>query len=396
MNIVHIEDFFHPDAGYQINILPKYMAKQGHKVTIVTSEMQKVPNNLTAFFGKEDVEERDLEYYKMADVNIIRVKIKGFISGRAVFSREMFKVIDKLKPDILYIHGNDTLTAMRYLIRLKKIKCPIVLDSHMLEMASINKFNKIFRSIYRKVFTPIIIKNKIPVIRTQNDPYVEKCLGIPLKQCPWISVGSDMLLFHPDKVVRTEFRRINNINEEDFVIVYTGKLDEAKGGMLLAKAFQKKYEVDRNIVLLVVGNTNGEYGKKIDEVFAKSENRIIRFPTQKYINLAKFYQSSDLSVFPRQCSLSFYDAQACGLPVVSENNNINIDRLQFNNGYNFKAEDVDDLRDKIMKCINIGYGQYKEIKHNAYEFVKSNYNYEEISNEYTKILLDEVQRFERE
>lgn len=38
MKIVHVEDFFHPDAGYQINILPKYMAKMGHEVVVITSE----------------------------------------------------------------------------------------------------------------------------------------------------------------------------------------------------------------------------------------------------------------------------------------------------------------------------------------------------------------------
>lgn len=52
MRIVHIEDFFHPNAGYQINILPKYMVKQGHSVTIVTSEMEKIPEGLTVFLEK--------------------------------------------------------------------------------------------------------------------------------------------------------------------------------------------------------------------------------------------------------------------------------------------------------------------------------------------------------
>ncbi|WP_346880197.1 glycosyltransferase family 4 protein [Clostridium sp. UBA3061] len=396
MNIVHIEDFFHPDAGYQINILPKYMAKQGNKVTIVTSKMDKVPNDLTAFFGKDDIERRDAEYYRMTGVTIIRLKINGFISGRAVFTKDIFKVIENLKPDILYVHGNDTLTAMRYLLRLKKIDYPLVMDSHMLEMASVNRFNKVFRVIYKKFFAPKLIKNSIPVIRTTDDRYVEKFLGIPLQQCPSISFGSDILLFHPDKTVKSNFRKENDIHENDFVIVYTGKIDEFKGGMLLAEAFQKKFETKRSVVLIVVGNANGEYGKEVEQVLEKSKNRVIRFPTQKYNDLPKFYQVSDLSIFPRQCSLSFYDAQACGLPVLSEDNSINIDRVKYGNGTNFKAGSIEDFRTKIVEFVEMEKIEYEQMSINALNFVKSKYNYENIALQYTNILLGEVEKIDRE
>lgn len=386
MKIVHVEDFFHPDAGYQINILPKYMAKDGHDVTIVTSEIDKAPESLKSFFGKDKISERDNMYTKITGVKIIRLKIKGFVSGRAIFENKIFNVVKTLKPDVLYIHGNDTLTAMQFLMRAKKMEFPIVMDSHMLEMASINKFNKFFRNFYKKFFTPIILKNNIPVIRTQNDSYVEKHLGIPLNQAPWISVGSDTLLFNENQIIRNKFRAKYNINEDDFVVVYTGKLDVAKGADLLAEAFLEKFNSRRNIILLVVGNVAGEYGDYILEKFKQSDNRILHFPTQKYIDLPAFYQSSDLSVFPKQCSLSFYDAQACGLPVISENNNINIDRLKFSNGFNFEANDTEDFRQKIIHCVNMDQLEYQDMRKNSLKFIKENYDYEAISKKYMEVI----------
>jgi len=191
MNIVQIEDYFHPDAGYQINILSKYMVKLGHKVTIITSEMNKIPEPLVSFFGCQNIIDCDKEYTKLTKVEIYRLPLIGFVSGRAIFTNEIYKVIKKLDPDVLYIHGNDTLTAMRILMKIKKLSYPIIMDSHMLEMASVNKFNKMFKIFYKTFFAPKIIKNMIPIIRTQDDSYVEKYLGIPLIQCPWISVGSD-------------------------------------------------------------------------------------------------------------------------------------------------------------------------------------------------------------
>ncbi|WP_409272368.1 glycosyltransferase [Neobacillus sp. SCS-31] len=397
MKIVHIEDYFHPNAGYQLNILSKFMSKQGHDVTIITAEMEKMPNFLTQFFGKENIEEYDQKFTKQTGVKIIRLPIKAFISGRAIFGKSIFERVESLSPDILYIHGNDTYIGMLYLLKLKTLKYPIIMDNHMVEMSSVNPFRKIYRVFYKSVIAPIVKKHEIKVIRTVNDDYVEKCLGIPLTQCPFVSFGSDTLLFYPNNSVREDFRKEYSISEEDFVVVYTGKLDETKGGKFLAEAFKKKFinKKNKNIVLIIVGNSNGteQYINEMEEIFQSSENKILRFPTQKYNELPKFYQSADLSVFPKECSLSFYDAQACALPVLSEDNAINIERLKFNNGYNFKANDVNDFREKILMCIEMDKGEYEKLRENAYNYVKQNYNYEDISNQITDILIEEYNRF---
>lgn len=387
MKIVNVEDFFHPDAGYQINILSKYLVALGHEVTIITSEMEKVPTTLTSFFGRENIEGRDQAYSNQYGVKILRLPIKGFISGRAIFTKELFFTIQAEKPDVVFVHGNDTLTGMRYLLKYKRLGYPLVMDSHMLEMASTNKFNKLFRRFYKHFFTPLITKNEIPVIRTQDDLYVEKCLGIPLSQCPWISVGSDTMLFYADEEARKRFRKDNNIPEDTFVIIYAGKLDESKGGLLLAEAIQKKVEAKRDIVFLIVGKTGtDDYGSKVEAVFSQSENRVLRFPTQLYTDLPKFYQASDCAVFPRQCSLSFYDVQACGLPVIFEDNNINVDRAAHENAVTFKSGDLQDFRNKIVEMCNLPAEIFSEMKKKSIAFVKGSYDYEDIAKQYCRVI----------
>lgn len=393
MNIVQIEDFFHPNAGYQINIVSKYLVKFGHRVTIITADMKNVPEELTKFFGRENIEKYDKDYENLTGVKIIRVPVKKFISGRAVFSKKLYKLVDNLTPDILYVHGNDTLPGIHYISKLGRLDYALVSDSHMLEMASTNRFNKVFRMFYKKIITPKIIKYNMTVIRTQDDPYVEKCLGIPLKQAPWISYGSDTLLFHPDDMIRKKFRNDNNISDKAFVILYAGKLDEAKGGKLLAKTLQKKFNTSKEVVIIVVGNMVGEYGKTVEKIFKESENRILRFGTQSYLDLAKFYQSVDLVLFPRQCSLSFYDVQACGLPVIFEDNNINIDRCKHNNGWTFKSGDIDDFRNKIEYVLNFPEDKYNTVKKSAYKYIIDNYDYEIKAREYDRIIVKEYQKF---
>ncbi len=397
MKIVHIEDFFHPNAGYQINILPKYMAKYGHEVYILTSELDKIPENLTIFFGRNNIQDYDKDYTEKTGVKILRLPVKCYVSGRVIFHKDLYSKVKEIEPDILYVHGNDTWTGIKYLLNLKKIECPLIMDSHMLEMASVNRFSKVFRFLYKKMITPIIRKNNIKIIRTQDDNYVKKCLGIPLCQAPWISVGSDTLLFNKNDIIRKDFRKKNIIDENDFVIIYTGKLDEAKGGKLLAETFLDKFESKYygEVVLIIVGNSVGEYGKEVDKCLEKSCNKILRFPTQKYVDLPKFYQSADLCIFPKQCSLSFYDAQACGLPVVAENNNINIDRLAFNNGLAFQSNSVEDFREKILTFINMEKEELCVVKDNSIRFVEENYNYKEIAKQYLDILINEEKNFKK-
>ena len=55
MRFVHVEDFFHPDAGYQLNLLARLQVKEGHEVFIIASEMSKVPDYLKSFaLGRGD------------------------------------------------------------------------------------------------------------------------------------------------------------------------------------------------------------------------------------------------------------------------------------------------------------------------------------------------------
>lgn len=388
MHILQVEEFFHPDAGYQLNVLCKYLVKMGHQVTILTGEMEKFPDYLTAFFGRDHMEERDRAYEAAYGVRIIRLPLKAFVSGRAIFDKgRLLAQIRALAPELVYAHGNDTETAMWLLWNRRKLGCPIITDSHMLEMASQNRFNKIFRGFYRRVFTPILVRENITVIRTQDDPYVEKCLGIPLSQAPWISYGSDTMLFHPDTAARASFRREHGIPEDAFLTVYAGKLDESKGGQLLAEVASKPLHTQREVVWLIVGNTAGEYGAAVEAALKKSPYRVLRFSTQKYSVLASFFQAADLAVFPRQCSLSFYDVQACGLPVLSEDNNINVDRCSHHNGWNFRSEDSADFAAKLDAILALPQEDYAEVSSNALHFIQSGYDYAEKAREYETILL---------
>lgn len=398
MRIVHFDQMFHPEFGYQINILPKFQVMQGHEVYIVTGKADVPHPNFVDFADNEDMDNKDRLFEEQTGVRIVRIDIKRFISGRAIYKRGYRKIVDDLKPDVLFCHFNDTVVGIHYTLISNRLDYPVVFDSHMLEMASRNRFSKLFHRWYRTFIAPLIVRRGLIVVRTQDDPYVEKCLGIPLEQAPFISFGTDTSLFYPDERVRAEFRRSLGISENDFVIVYTGKLDESKGGLFLAEGVKERLnsQFHRNVVVLVVGNSpDSEYGNLVEDTFRRSENRVIRFPTQKYTELPRFYQVADLAVFPKQCSLSFYDAQACGLPVILEDNSVNIKRSNHGNGFVFESANIEDFRRVLFEAVNLEESRLQEMRKNAISYIKDNYDYWNIALQYNEVVEKAVKEFEK-
>lgn len=393
MKIVYVDETFHPAYGYQSNPLAKFQQAQGNEVCIVTVDKNHIHPVYRAFGDNGDsVEEDDEIYQNSTGVKIIRVKTYGYFMHRALISSDVFKTVREQHPDIVFVHCAETLTAMRFMSHRKE--WPMMFDSHMLSMASQSKFVGMFEAFYRAVYRKKIEKNNYYVIRTQDDDYVNKHLGIKTDLTPFISFGTDTIMFSPSDKVRNDFRKVHDIGANDFVVVYTGKLTEAKGGKLLAETFRNRFDVP--IVLVCVGTPpDNDYGKEVQQIFSESDNRIILFPTQKYSNLAQFYQMADLSVFPKQCSLSFYDAQSCGLPVISEDNNVNRERCSHNNGENFKSGNVDDFRAKITKFALMSKEEIESYKKNSRRFIESGYDYSAIAKKYTEYLVKSINNQKR-
>lgn len=393
MKFLHVEDFFHPDAGYQLNLLGRLQVQQGHEVVIITSELDKSPDFLKSFFGNSDIQKKDLQYFKSTGVKILRCPSYFWIGSRAFLKLKLFDLIKNVNPDVLFIHGESTLTSIRLLLKYKDLNIPCVIDSHMLEMASLNKFKHIFRFFYRIFITPIIIKNKIPVIRVVDSDFVEKHFKIPIKNTQLLSFGTDSEFFKPNQFQKDFFRKEMGFSKNDFIVLYAGKLNKDKGGLFLSKALKIKFNL-KNIKFIIVGNiTKDSYGKEIEETFLRSENNIYRYPTQPYSELVKFYQLADIAVYPKQCSMSYFEAQSCGLPVILENNEINLNRALNQKGKLFKPDSIKEFRDAITEFCNMSESEMKIFKKNARENILTNFDYIPIAKSFSDVMIKAYNEF---
>lgn len=399
LHVAHVEDHFLPTSGYQVNFLAKWNVLHGHRVTIVTSRSLR-PWESRGFVPEEFV--RDVRLYDEAfehntGVKVMRLPTAGCFSSREIFYPSVFSTLERLKPDVVLVHGNDTLTGIRFIMRAAKLGYPIVSDNHMAEVASVNRLRNHFRRFYRTVVTPKIIEQDITVIVLAEDiqDYCMKHFAIPQRLLPVVSWGVDTELFKPDEKVREAFRTRYGISAEDFVCVYTGKISSDKKVQLLARAFRERFDGQRRAVLLVVGSGSGPYYEETMRIFGESSNKVLTFPTQRVVDLPRFYQAADLAIWPGGCSLSFFDAQGSRLPVLAED--IEANRVRIGpgqqNGFLYRVDDSKDLRRHIAQCITMDPEKLHQMGHCGMGIVRSRFSYDSIATRIENIMQEVRERW---
>ncbi|OTN93243.1 glycosyltransferase, partial [Enterococcus faecium] len=146
MKVVHVEDRFEPEAGYQINELIKEQVSLNYDITVITS-------NIPIFSDIQDLKEKDKAFEKKYSVHIIRLNPLFVFSQRFYFKR-LFRRIDSLKPDIVFLHG--IVDFKDLILFFPQRKYVIVRDCHMSWVASKNKLSGILPYFYSFVFSRII------------------------------------------------------------------------------------------------------------------------------------------------------------------------------------------------------------------------------------------------
>lgn len=377
-------------------MLSKVLVEHGHDVVIVCAENLAIfPETLTTFFGVDDLPAKDRDFEVRTGVKVVRVPASRYVSGRTFYKAGFDEVVASLAPDILFVHGNDSVVGMRYTRLSRKLSFPVVFDSHMLSIASRNKLASAYRAFYRIIYASKINSRGLKVVRVQDDPYVIEELGIGPENAPYIGFGSDLQLFAPDPDVRASFRFELGLSNDDTVVLYAGKLDESKGGMLLAEALRAKLAGDP--VFVIAGRASGERAGDLERCLSASENHVLRLDTQRYPQLPRLYQMADLALYPAQCSLSFYDAQACGLPVIVDDSTpVNTDRVSHGNGFIFERGSAEGLRAAISQYLDMGPEERDTLSQNARSYISSSYSYEDVARRYEELFREIVLSFNKE
>lgn len=299
--------------NYQENILPKYHRLEGHDVfQVVTPYMW--DKDTIAISG-------DREYTNVSGVKIIRCKIsKGpTFGGRITHYPEVMDLLNRIAPEILFIHDVqclDILTVVKYLKRHKV--CVVYVDNH-------SDFSNSARNwLSKNILHKILWRHMAKII----NPYVKKFYGVlparvdflvnmyklPREKCSLLLMGADDE-YVEESLTEEEIGRTRTkmgVSEGDFLVVTGGKIDFAKTQtLLLMEAIQR---IQGNVKLIVFGAVANDLKERFDYLCESDNIHYIGWISSE--ESYRVFAAADLVVFPGRHSVYWEQAAALGKPLV--------------------------------------------------------------------------------
>ena len=354
MKIAVIADYFLADMGYPKVSLIKTWQKQNHLVKVICGNRYFPFHNYS-----QTVRHLIGPRHRLAGIH----QEKGIAVNRQpvifeLFARALFSGIgpwlDKFDPEVVVVFGITSCSAIQTAITKKFWHHQyrlIMVDSHLPSELSLGNqtVKGGFYWLFRCCFSKLITRQTDVFIATQDQTVdvIRDVYGItsPIQLIP---NGTDTTLFKKSLVARKKIRRQLAINNQNLVIIYTGKVIPEKGVDILFKAFNvvaTKYE---NIQLLIVGDGSPQYKSKCMSLVNHSLKKKIHWVGyQPQTRLVDYYSAADMAIWPLQESLAMNDAASCQLPFIANHTMGDKTRISNDNALLYKRGDTTDLTKKI-------------------------------------------------
>lgn len=296
------------------NLLPVPNVKGGAIETIITNILQeqekqeKIELTVVSIFDEEAYKEsqkysktrfiyikKNFLYYIIG--TIYNISNKLFKTNFNTYNTIVFNKIKKAKFDYIFAEGGHYESYNKFLKYFKKEQLVL----HLHHFATSN-------SIIDSTFSKVVGVSKYVTDEFLKTSSIEK--GYVLKN------SIDLKKFDK-KISETEYLELRNkyhISNNDFVIIYCGRLIKEKGVLELVKAVKKIK--NNQIKLLIVGSINfanggvSEYTEILEKEISSCHDKVILTGFIDNNELYKYYNIADVMVIP-----SIWD-EAAGLVCV--------------------------------------------------------------------------------
>lgn len=336
--------------GYISNMLPRYMARLGAEVHLITTDLS--PYHQMADFKETyadfstKLHVGTIEHYDGYSLHVMPHKrMLGYM--RMVGMREK---LASIKPDIVY-----TLPAIGWIpldAAIAKVQLGYKLFTGSHTTASVFPLAQREPSLFDREYRACVLKRMIPGRLVSL--LTEKCYGAT-EDCADIAVrffgvqkskidvcplGVDTELFSPpansEEYLETrQTREKLGFVDRDIVCIYTGRFTEEKNPLLLAEAVARLIAEGHSYRGIFVG-----HGIQAEQI--KRQLGCVVIPFVPVDELPRYYKAADIGVWPTQESTSMLDATACGLPLVVNDTLVATERIE-GNGFTYRLNDVEDL-----------------------------------------------------
>ncbi len=397
MNILIISHVFPPKKGGVQTAAyntAKFLSEKGHNIVVLTS--------------KWDHEQRS--FHKMDKFLIYR--FKSFhppelskipqISSLRIMPMALFylpKIITKHKIQIIHIQGRlFPISFMTVILNLIVLKKPILLTVQgRLQVGVTGNIENIFDKIITKK-----IYQKLDKIICVSKSLKNRLLrfNIDTKKIQVIPNGVDIIKF---KVIVKSNYLDKYIKGKEYYkrVVFVGRLDMQKGVEYLIKAIPMVLKQYSKVHFFILGNGNLEnYIKNLSSKLKINDNiTFLDFiPLDKMPN---FYADADIFCLPsihEGFPLSIAEALSMGLIIIASNIEGIPEAIKENeNGFLVESRNIRELKDKLIKALNLSDSQIQKIKNNNINLAQLKYSWitiiKELENIYRNCIKNKLLSF---
>lgn len=174
--------------------------------------------------------------------------------------------------------------------------------------------------------------------------------GVQKHKVEVMHLGVDTDFFFPaqtaeDQKERTAVRAQLGFAPEEIVCVYSGKMTEVKNARILGQAVNRLREHGLPYSGLFIGD-----GPQRNEIEDMPHCRVLDF--MHYSKLGRYYRAGDIGIWPTNESTSMLDAAACGIPIIISDMVVYREHVE-GNGLVCRVNDVDSLTDAMLELSSL-------------------------------------------
>lgn len=328
MKIVIVVETFARDMGYINNTLPKYLARNGAEVHVITTELSPYHQigSANVVFGEQFAERNrnipgTLQLIDGYTLHTLPHR-NSFGYPRAIGLEAMLRDIG---PDVVCVFQAGGWISLECAHYRKRLGYRLVIGSHtgktMFSQTGPWLSLKRARSFALRTVPGRYIASQSEhcVVPTQDCAEVVSAhFGVPARLVRVMNLPVDTDFFYPESGPlrpasakpsnRTALRESLGIEGDELVCAYSGKFTTDKNALVLAKAVEALRREGKRVRALFIGS--GE-----QEALIKASAAAIVVPFMPIAELGDYYRAADVGVWMNE-SISFLDGACCGLPLL--------------------------------------------------------------------------------
>lgn len=331
-------------------------------------------------------ESGDSEYLKSTintNIDIYDCNIKKYYDKNKL--KEIQNYIKNRNIDICFSVGFYSTMYCSMLNNLSYLKKVCIIHTTQLP----NLKEKFKMTYYKKMINSM--NYRIFVSRNQM-MYLEKKYKISTKNSYVIHNGIDVNKFNITKLKKYNIEQILNqyrLNKDKINFCYSAMLRKEKNHLFLVEAVRRLVSNGYKNIQFILAGDGSEFNNIQDKIKEYNLEEFI-YLIGKQKEIEKIYSICDYGVIVSNSvetfSLAALEQLASGIPMImSDIGGANEMIINGYNGYLFKQDNIDELVNILIKCIN-EYENIENIKNNSINIVNSIYRKEDMINKYIKFI----------